>query len=121
MSLRSRLNKPLWLVDGRCLRTVGDAIEIVLEMDEHALAAAEWAQVPELLKTACCSGRDDHIALATSAFERALCASAGGGGALADHEKKPPAPSLRRKSRQKPAARRAARPHAPARAKAKRR
>jgi len=122
MSLRTRLSKPLFLSDGRCLRTVGDAIEVVLEMPNQALDASEWRQVPRLLKAACFSGHNDDAARATSRLEAALSTAPFGDVRLADQDKKPPAPSIRRQSKRTPTVRRRlkAKP-APARAKAKRR
>jgi hypothetical protein len=96
MSLRTRLSKPLLLSDGRCLRTIGDAIEVVLEMPEQALAAPAWTRVPDPLKTACFSGRDDDVARATAQLEAALSASPFGDARLLEQDKKPPAPSIRR-------------------------
>jgi hypothetical protein len=121
MSLRTRLSKPLFLSDGRCLRTVGDAIEVVLEMPDHALDGPEWSPVPRLLKAACFSGHDDDAARATARLETALSASPYGDLHLTDHDKKPPAPSIRRQPKRAPAVRRRAKDEpAPARAKAKR-
>jgi len=121
MSLRTRLSKPLFLSDGRSLRTVGDAIEVVLEMPNHALDASEWAQVPRLLKAACFSGSDDDAARATVRLEAALSAAPFGHASLAEESKTPPAPSIRRRPKRSPARRRAKAAPAPARAKAKRR
>jgi hypothetical protein len=121
MSLRTRLSKPLVMSDGRSLRTVGDAIEVVLEMPNHALAASEWTQVPRLLKAACFSGDDDDAARATSRLEAALSAAPFGNARLADKNKKPPARSVRRRSKRTPAISRPSKAKtAPARAKAKR-
>jgi len=122
MSLRTRLSKPLFLSDGRCLRTVGDAIELVLEMPNHALDASEWTQVPRLLKAAFFSGHDDDAAHATSRLEAALSAAPFGDIRLADENKKLPALSTRRQSKRTPPAHRRtkAQPE-PAHAKAKRR
>jgi hypothetical protein len=106
MSLRTRLSKPLFLSDGRCLRTIGDAIEVVLEMPEQALAAPAWAQVPDPLKTACFSGQDDDAARATAQLEAALNTSPFGELRLIEQDKKPPAPSIRRQPKPAPTVRR---------------
>ena len=121
MSLRTRLSKPLFLSDGRCLRTIGEAIEVVLEMPEHALAAPVWTRVPDPLKTACFSGHDDDVAHATAQLEAALRASPFGELRLVEQDKKPPAPSIRRQpKRARPSPRLPKAAAAPSRAKAKR-
>jgi hypothetical protein len=121
MSLRTRLSKPLFLSDGRCLRTIGEAIEVVLETPEQALTAPAWVAVPDLLKTACFSGHDDDAAHATGQLEAALSASPFGDVRLVEQDKKPPAASIRRQPKRRPSVRRQPKSaSAPARTRAKR-
>lgn len=115
------MSKPLFLSDGRCLRTIGEAIEVVLETSEQALTAPAWVAVPDLLKTACFSGHDDDAAHATGQLEAALSASPFGDVRLVEQDKKPPAPSIRRQPKRRPPVRRQAKAaSAPARTRAKR-
>jgi hypothetical protein len=72
MSTGTSLPRPLLLDDGRCLRTLADAGNMVLGLTPEEKEQPRWRAVTGNLITAINSGRSDQISLVTWQIERAL-------------------------------------------------
>ena len=89
------LAKPLTLADGRRVRTVGDAQEMIRHLPPRERGELRWQLVAAALLIASRTCRSDCLLLASTHLERALLSEPLGSVRLAD-EKKPAAPSLPR-------------------------
>jgi hypothetical protein len=94
MYRRSPLTRPLHLTDGRVLRTLDDAGQMILSLSAFERAMSKWQRAAGMLKVAIQTGRDDHLTLASAQVEQALSSSPFGN-VLLQHRKKPAARSVR--------------------------
>ena len=100
MYRRSPLTKPLPLTDGRVLRTLDDAEQMILLLSVSERATSPWQRAAGMLKVAVLTGRDDHVSLATSQVELALNTSPFGS-VLLQHQRKRPAAARRATERKR--------------------
>jgi hypothetical protein len=110
MSWASRLRHPIRLADGRTLKTLSDARDMILALPEKDQRDQKWQRLADLLIVAANSGNANLIAVLTGNIEEALRRPPFSAVRLADDDvKKPPAESIRRKA--KPAAKHRRRLH----------
>jgi hypothetical protein len=95
MPWNSRLRHPIALADGRTLRTLADARDVVLSLPERDQRQPKWQQLADLLLSAAAADNASLTAIVTQRIEEALRLSPFGIVALA--EKKPAAKSVRRR------------------------
>ena len=86
------LSRPLVLEDGRCLRTLADAGELVLSLDPEEQAQPRWQAVASELIGEIRNGRPDHVPAITDRIARALSEPPLGSVRLADSAA-PPRPA----------------------------
>lgn len=97
MSWVSRLRHPIHLADGRTLKTLSDARDMILALPEKDQGDQKWQRLADLLLAAANSGNANLIAVLTSKIEETLRRLPFGTVWLADDDvKKPPADSVRR-------------------------
>ena len=97
MSWASRLRHPIRLADGRTLKTLSDARDMILALPEKDQRDQKWQRLADLLLAAANSGNANLIAVLTGNIEETLRRPPFGTARLADDEvKKPPADSVRR-------------------------
>jgi len=87
------LSRPLVLEDGRCLRTLADAGELVLSLDPEEQAQPRWQAVASELIGEIRNGRPDHVPAITDRIARALSESPLGSVRLVDSAA-PPKPAV---------------------------
>ena len=66
------LSRPLFLSDGRCLRTLADARKMVLTLTPEEQAQPRWQALVQALITDLKTDDADHVATLTSQLEQAL-------------------------------------------------
>jgi hypothetical protein len=71
MSWKKELPQPIRLKDGRELRTLSDAGELILRLPDTLQANPKWTYATELLMQAARSGEKTHIADACAQLMRA--------------------------------------------------
>jgi hypothetical protein len=99
MPWNSRLRHPIPLSDSRVLRTLADARDMVLSLPERDQRQDKWQMLARLLMGAARADNASLTAIATHRIEEALRQPPFTVVRLAnDIEKKPPAPSVRRRS-----------------------
>lgn len=97
MSWASRLRHPIHLADGRTLKTLSDARDMILVLPEKDQRDQKWQRLADLLLAAANSGNANLIAVLTGKIEETLRHPPFGTVRLADDDvKKPPADSVRR-------------------------
>ena len=97
MSWASRLRHPIHLADGRTLKTLSDARDMILALPENEQRDRKWQRLADLLLAAANSGNADFIAILTGDIEETLRRPSFGTARLADDDaKKPPAESVKR-------------------------
>jgi hypothetical protein len=84
MSSSLALSRPLLLEDGRCLRTLADAGELVLSLTPEEQAQPRWQAVVSELIGEIRSGEPDHVPVVTDQIARALSEPPFGSVRLAD-------------------------------------
>jgi hypothetical protein len=84
MSSSLALSRPLHLEDGRCLRTLADAGELVLSLTPEEQAQPRWQAVVSELIGEIRSGEPDHVPAVTDQIARALTEPPFGSVRLAD-------------------------------------
>jgi hypothetical protein len=91
------LARPLDLDDGRCLRTLEEAADMVRRLPFAERGKLQWQWVAAALEQASLTGRSDHLLDASAKLERALVEQPSQRARLAE-EKKPAAPSIPRRT-----------------------
>jgi hypothetical protein len=101
MTWSSRLARPILLQDGRTLRTLADARTMILALPDREQQNQRWQEIAGLLINTAAANHAGLTAIATARIERALSEPPFGSVTLAVEigEKKPPAPSVRRRTR----------------------
>jgi hypothetical protein len=98
MPWNSRLRHPIHLADSRVLRTLGDARDMVLSLPERDQRQDKWQMLAKLLMGAARANNPLLTAITTHRIEEALRRPPFTVVRLGDDmEKKPPAPSVRRR------------------------
>lgn len=99
---KARLRKPIRLTDGRTLKTLSDARDMILALPEKDQREKKWQRLADLLLAAANSGNAALISVLTGNIEEALSRPPFTTARLADGEtKKPAAVSVRRKAARK--------------------
>lgn len=95
----ARLRKPILLEDGRTIKTLADARDLVLSLPVRDQRQRKWLQLAGLLITAAETGHPALTAIVTGRLEEALMRPPFTTARIAtDDAKKPPAPSVRVRS-----------------------
>jgi hypothetical protein len=68
----ARLRKPIRLEDGRTIRTLGDARDVVLSLPKRDQHRQKWEQFARLLVTAAETGHPALTSIVTNRLEQAL-------------------------------------------------
>jgi len=93
----ARLRKPIRVEDGRTIKTLSDARDMILALPEKDQRGQKWQRLADLLLAAANSGNADLIAVLTGNIEEALRRPPFTTARLVEDEtKKPPARSVRR-------------------------
>jgi hypothetical protein len=106
VSWTSRLRKPLHLTDGRTIRTIADARDMILALPDRDQARPQWQSLDGLLVSAAHSANPTLIASITNRLRDALAfhhkLSVVTGASIAEQiPKKPAAKSVRRRRRRR--------------------
>jgi hypothetical protein len=102
MPWNSRLRHPIPLSDSRVLRTLADARDMVLSLPERDQHQEKWQMLVKLLMSAAQADNASLTAIVTDRIEEASRRPPFTVVQLAnDIEKKPPAPSVRKRSKTK--------------------
>jgi hypothetical protein len=95
VSWLSRLRKPIALRDGRIIRTIADARDLIAALPDKDQRRPQWQSLAALLVSAAQSGNATLIALVTDRLRETL-ASHGNVSVVDELPKKPSATSVRR-------------------------
>src|SRR5262249_41666067 len=98
MSEHVFLAKPLTLADGRRVRTVEDAQQMIRHLPPRERVELRWQLVSAALLAASTTRRSDYLLVASAHLEDTLLSEPIGSVQLAD-DKRPAAPSLLRRTR----------------------
>jgi hypothetical protein len=90
----ARLRKPIRLEDGRTIRTLGDARDVVLSLPKRDQHRQKWQQLTGLLVTAAETGHPALTSIVTNRLEEALRLRPFTTARLAGDIEKQPAPNV---------------------------
>ena len=93
---KTPLTRPIHLSDGRTLLTLADARDLILALPERDQHRSQWQSYAGLLVSAAKTAQSDLIGIATARLEEAIGRPPFAQLHLVE-QKKPPAPSLRRR------------------------
>jgi hypothetical protein len=103
MPWNTRLRHPITLADGRTLRTLSDARDMVLSLPQKDQLLQKWQRLADLLMRTARADNASLTAVTTAQIEETLRWPPYGTVRLADEgmDKKPAAPSVGRKARRR--------------------
>lgn len=93
---KARLQRPIRLDDGRIVRTLAEARDVILELPKKVQLLPQWQSLAGLLLSAAHSRNGDLLPLANARLEEMLPRIADAAESVLPR-KKPPAPSVKRR------------------------